>query len=200
MNGKPVVYVIAGPNGSGKTTFAREFLPRLDANFEFVNADSIAGGLSTFAPYTAAIEAGRLSLLRIRQLAQKRKNFGFETTLAGVTYAHLLKDLKRRGYVIRIYFLWLRDVNLALRRIAERVRDGGHNVPEADVRRRYAVGLRNLFTLYRPLADFLTIVDNSGKRPRLIAIGNVRCVSAIDEETMAEVERAVGIKITGIQQ
>jgi len=199
MNGKPVVYVIAGPNGSGKTTFAREFLPRLEANFEFVNADYLAGGLSPFAPYRAAMEAGRLSLRRIRQLAQERKNFGFETTLSGLTYVRLLKDLKQRGYVIRIYFLWLRDVDLALRRIAERVRGGGHNVPEADVRRRYAVGLRNLFTLYRPLADFLTLVDNSGEKPRLIATGNVLRLSVMDQETMAEIEHAVGIKITGIQ-
>jgi len=198
MNGKPVVYIIAGPNGSGKTTFAREFLPKLEANFEFVNADYLAGGLSPFAPYRAAIEAGRISLRRIRQLAEERKNFGFETTLAGVTYVHLLKDLKRRGYTIRIYFLWLRDVNLALHRIAVRVRGGGHNVPEADVKRRYAVGLRNLFTLYRPLADFLAIVDNSGQVPKVIATGDAERLSPIVEETMAEVERAVGFKVTGV--
>ncbi len=199
MNDKPIVYIIAGPNGSGKTTFAREFLPKLEANFEFVNADYLAGGLSPFAPYRAAIEAGKLSLRRIKHLAQERKNFAFESTLAGVTYVHLLKDLKRRGYEIRIYFLWLRDIDLALRRIAERVRHGGHNVPEADVRRRYAVGLRNLFTLYRPLADFLAIVDNSGQQPKMIATGDARCLTSIVEETMAEVERAAGIKVTGIQ-
>ncbi len=199
MNDKPIVYIIAGPNGSGKTTFAREFLPKLEANFEFVNADYLAGGLSPFAPYRAAIEAGKLSLRRIKHLAQERKNFAFESTLAGVTYVHLLKDLKRRGYEIRIYFLWLRDIDLALRRIAERVRHGGHNVPEADVRRRYAVGLRNLFKLYRPLADFLAVVDNSGQQPKLIATGDARCLTSIVEETMAEVERAAGFEVRGIQ-
>ena len=165
----PVVHVIAGPNGSGKTTFATEFLPRAMGCFEFINADYMAAGLSPLAPERAAFEAGRLVLSRIESLSRGRAAFGFETTLAGRTYVHLLKDLKTSGYEIRIYFLWLRNVNLALRRIAERVAHGGHNVPEIDVRRRYTAGVHNLFSLYIPVADYVSITDNSEEVPRLLA-------------------------------
>ena len=118
----------------------------------------------------------------------------------GVTYANLLKDLKRKGYIIRVYFLWLKDVDLALRRIAQQVQEGGHDVPEVDVRRRYAAGLRNLFALYRPLTDFLTIVDNSGQRPKLIATGGADSLSVFDAEAMREVERAAGIRVMGFRE
>jgi len=165
---KPQLYVIAGPNGAGKTTFAREFLPHQVACFEFVNADLIAGGLSPLAPETASIQAGRLMLNQIHAMAAQRKTFGFETTLAGRSYMRLFGDLKQRGYEIHVVFLWLPTVVIALERVAERVRKGGHNVPAGVVRRRFRKGIHNLLQPYRPLWDSISLFDNSGSPARLV--------------------------------
>lgn len=165
----PKLYVIAGPNGAGKTTFARTFLPAYVGCRQFVNADLIAGGLSPFAPETAAFSAGRLMLEQIRSLGARSRDFGFETTLSGRSYLPLLRSLKARGYSIHLFFLWIPSVELALARIAGRVREGGHNVPDAVVRRRFAKGLSNLFRVYRPLLDSWTIFDNSSEEPCVIA-------------------------------
>src|ERR1035437_6141640 len=131
------LYVIAGPNGAGKTTFAREFLPRFAKCDEFVNADLIATGLSPFLPRNAALQAGRLMLQRIGDLAAQHKSFGFETTLAGKSYARLFRHLKSQQYSIHLIFLWLPRVDLAIKRVEDRVRQGGHSVPEVDIRRRF---------------------------------------------------------------
>jgi len=125
---RPNLYIVAGPNGAGKTTFAREFLPNYAECLEFVNADLIAGGLSPFYPERAAIRAGRLMLEQIRLLASQDRDFGFETTLSGKTYVRLLTNLKAQGYRIHLYFLWIKNVDIAIERIADRVRRGGHSV------------------------------------------------------------------------
>jgi predicted ABC-type ATPase len=164
-----MVNIIAGPNGSGKTTFAREFLPSFVKCVEFINADYLAEGLSPFAPEQAAIRAGRLMLARIHELAVAGKSFGFETTLAGKSYVNLLKDLKTKGYQIHLYFLWLPKVSIALERVAQRVRKGGHDIPEDVVRRRFKAGTRNLFSVYKPLLDSWSIWDASENPPRKIA-------------------------------
>ena len=166
---RPCVYLVAGPNGAGKTTFARTFLPDYAGCNEFINADLIAGGLSPFAPEAAALRAGRLLLEQIQRLSSKRLDFGFETTLSGVTHLSLLRRLKARGYYVQLFFLWIPTVEMALARIADRVRRGGHVIPELVVRRRFAKGLRHLFTSYRPLLDSWLLFDNSGAVPRLIA-------------------------------
>ena len=119
----PNLYVIAGPNGAGKTTFAKQFLPNYAECREFVNADLIAGGISPFSPESAAIIAGRLMLERIKELANQRKDFGFETTLSGKAYAGFLKDSKKIGYRIHILFLWVRSVDIALERVSDRVKN-----------------------------------------------------------------------------
>ncbi|MBI2496241.1 MAG: zeta toxin family protein, partial [Candidatus Omnitrophica bacterium] len=149
----PNVYVIAGPNGAGKTTFAKEFLPHYAKCENFVNADLIAQGLSPFSPEAAAMRAGRLLLEQIRLLAHKHSDFGFETTLSGITYVALLRRLKAQGYRIQLFFLWIPTVEMALARIADRVRRGGHDIPERVVRRRFHKGIQNFFTRYRPLLD-----------------------------------------------
>jgi len=164
----PELFVIAGPNGAGKTTFAREFLPHFTKCREFVNADLIAGGLSPFSPATAAVEAGRIMLGKIDELAAQRQTFAFETTLSGRGYLALLKRLRNEGYRIHIVFLWLPRVDLAIQRVKERVRRGGHSVPEPDIRRRFVRGVRNLLTLYHELADTWGLFDNSGGVPRPI--------------------------------
>jgi predicted ABC-type ATPase len=166
----PTVYVIAGPNGAGKTTFASQFLPDFVKCREFLNADLIAAGLSPFAPETQNLRAGRLLLERIGELAQQRADFGFETTLSGRTYVKLLTDMKANGYHVELFFLWLPTADMAVDRVENRVAEGGHGVPPADIRRRYHAGLRNLFRLYRPILNSWWLYDASRLPPNLIAI------------------------------
>jgi predicted ABC-type ATPase len=176
------LYVIAGPNGAGKTTFAREFLPHFAHCEEFVNADLIATGLSPFFPRGSAIQAGRLVLQRINELASKGTDFGFETTLSGKRYLSLLKRLRKSGYKIHLFFLWLPEVSLAINRVQDRVRQGGHSVPESDVRRRFYRGLKHLLVEYRPLLDEWIIFDNSGETPKKVAFGTLEKREIVDSE------------------
>ena len=178
----PNLYVIAGPNGAGKTTFAKQFLPNYAECREFVNADLIADGLSPFSPESAAILAGRLMLERIKELANQRKDFGFETTLSGKAYAGFLKDSKKIGYRIHIFFLWVRSVDIALERVADRVKMGGHNVPEDVVRRRYGKGLPNFNGTYRVLSDFWAIYDNSAEVPKMVAFEKNLKLKVVDNQ------------------
>ncbi len=166
---KPNLYIIAGPNGAGKTTFARKFLPDYAKCLEFVNVDLIASGLAPFDPERATLKAGRIMLDQIHSLSKRSADFGFESTLSGRTYVKLLQEMKKRGYLIRIFFLWINDVDLALERIRLRVRNGGHAIPDATVRRRFGRSLANFLGLYKPLADSWTIFDNSGDIPKMIA-------------------------------
>jgi predicted ABC-type ATPase len=168
-NARPNLYIIAGPNGAGKTTFARKFLPQFVECLEFVNADFIAGGLSPFAPERAAIHAGRLMLEQIHSLGNRGVDFGFETTLSGKAYVKVLQDMKKGGYLIHLFFLWISDVELAVERIRLRVRNGGHPIPEDVVRRRFGRSLPNFLSFYKPLADSWAIFDNSGDVPKMIA-------------------------------
>lgn len=165
----PRVFVIAGPNGAGKTTFARRYLPHYADCDVFVNADLIAAGLSPFNPAAAAVKAGRLMLEQIEFFTELRRDFAFETTLSGRTYLNLLARLRAAGYRISLFFLWLRSAEVATERIANRVRLGGHHVPDDVVRRRYDRGLLNLFRLYRSLLDEWALYDNSGPRLVLVA-------------------------------
>jgi predicted ABC-type ATPase len=165
---RPICVVIAGPNGAGKTTFAREFLIRDAGVVHFVNADLIAGGLSPLRPGLAALAAGRLFLAELDRLAKARANFAFETTLSGQVYLARLRRWKTAGYRIEIVYLRLASTQLALRRVAARVKQGGHDVPRADVLRRFTRGWHNFLTAYRPLADVWAVYDNSGENPRLL--------------------------------
>jgi predicted ABC-type ATPase len=165
---RPRCIVIAGPNGAGKTTFAREYLPKDAGVVHFVNADLIAGGLSPLRPKSAALAAGRLFLSELDRLAKARVNFAFEATLSGLVYLTRLRRWKAAGYRIEIVFLRLPSPRLALRRIATRVKQGGHDVPRADVLRRFTRGWNNFQTTYRPLADAWALYDNSGRKPRLL--------------------------------
>lgn len=183
----PTVYVVAGPNGAGKTTFATQFLPHFAHCQEFLNADLIAAGLSPFAPETQSIRAGRLLLTRIRELTAIRQNFGFETTLAGRTYARYFREIKDQGYRIVLFFLWLPTADLAVSRVAARVRQGGHDVPEEDIRRRFKAGLQNLFGIYRPLLDRWRLFDASQLPPRLLAIEDDHQLQTLNAEAFEHV-------------
>lgn len=184
----PTVYVIAGPNGAGKTTFAAEFLPDFVNCRQFLNADLIASGLSPFAPETQNLRAGRLLLVRIKELSQAREDFGFETTLSGRTHARLLMDLKGAGYRIVLFFLWLPSADLAVIRVANRVQQGGHAVPESDVRRRFTLGLKNLFKLYRPCLDAWWLYNASRLPPELIARQEDGTLGVVDADLFAQIQ------------
>lgn len=164
----PRCIIIAGPNGAGKTTFAREFLPKYAGVVHFVNADLIAAGLSPLRPELAALAAGRLLLTELDRLAKARLDFAFESTLSGLTYLNRIKRWKAAGYGIGMVFLRLASPQLALRRIAARVKQGGHDVPRADVLRRFDRGWKNFVTVYRLHADAWTVYDNSGDSPKLL--------------------------------
>jgi len=186
---QPCVYILAGPNGAGKSTFARLFLPEYADCKEFVNADLIADGLSPFNPESLVIEAGRLMLETIETLARSRVDFGFETTLSGRGHVALISRLRSEGYRVNLFFLWLPDPNLAMARVLERVRSGGHGVPESVVRRRFHRGLDNLFRLYEPLVDSSLIFDSSGKAPRMIAFFFDGRRYVFDPSTFATIEQ-----------
>lgn len=170
-NIRPRCLIVAGPNGAGKTTFAREYLPNDVRVLNFVNADLIAGGLSPLKPELAAIAAGRLVLKEIARLVEERADFAFESTLSGLGYVSRLRDMRQRGYHIEIIYLKIVSSRLAVDRIRSRVRQGGHNVPAADVRRRFARSWQNFENHYRPLADAWAIYDNSRRSPKLIGTG-----------------------------
>lgn len=168
---RPLCIVIAGPNGSGKTTFARDFLPKEAGLVHFVNADLIASGLSPLKPDDAAIAAGRVFLSELDRLTRARESFAFESTLSGIGYAARLRNMKRAGYRIEIAYLKIGSPQLALRRISARVKQGGHNVPRADVLRRFKRSWTNFVSVYRPLADRWSVYDNSGTTAILLERG-----------------------------
>jgi len=168
---RPSVVILAGPNGAGKSTAAPELLRDALSVNEFVNADVIARGLSGFEPDRAAIAAGRIMMARLKELAARRIDFAFETTLATRSFAPWLRDLRLSGYDLHLFFLWLSSADLAIARVADRVGLGGHYVADQVVRRRYSAGVRNFFTLYRPLATTWAVYNNSGPEPVCVAEG-----------------------------
>jgi predicted ABC-type ATPase len=180
----PKVVVIAGPNGAGKSTTAPAVLRNALKVPEFVNADTIAAGLSAFSPEKVAIAAGRLMLDRVHELAREHRDFAFETTLASRSFAPWLKQLQTDGYTFHLVYLWLPTVELAVARVAERVRRGGHAVPESTVRRRYDRSLANFFTIYSRFADSWVMLDNSiRRRPRVVAKRSIgRPIRALDAD------------------
>lgn len=170
----PQVIVIGGPNGAGKSTIAKAVLKDTLGITEFVNADTIAAGLSGFEPERAAFAAGRVMLARLHELAAARQSFAFESTLASRSFAPWLRGLAAGGYDVLLLYIWLRSPRLALQRVRARVRQGGHSVPSETVRRRYRRSAANLVNLYLPIAEeFGTwrVYDNSTPSPRQVADG-----------------------------
>jgi predicted ABC-type ATPase len=168
--GKKII-IVAGPNGAGKTTFALEFLPNEAGCPEFVNADLIAAGLSPFAPELAAVKAARIMLEQIYGHVRKGISFAFETTLSGRSYAQLIPDWRKQGYIIKLFFLSLPSEEMAIERVRQRVTVGGHNVPENVVRRRFQKGLINFEELYKSIVDEWVLYDNTGDQPVVIDEG-----------------------------
>lgn len=168
MEEAPRIIIIAGPNGAGKTTFAREFLPGEAACPVFVNADLIAAGIAPFAPETASLQAGRLMLQELARHFAARTSFAFETTLSGRGYLRLIRDWQNAGYRVKLIFLQLASADEAIARVAQRVKQGGHNIPEDVIRRRFAAGTHNFERLYAPVVDGWALYDNAGSDPVLI--------------------------------
>lgn len=168
---RPRCLLIAGPNGAGKTTFAREYLPNDARVLNFVNADLIASGLSPLRPELAAVAAARLMLEEIERLVARREDFAWESTLSGLAHVNRLQTMKQLGYHVEIIYLRLASPRLALRRIGARVRQGGHDVPKADVLRRFSRSWENFQARYCPMADSWAVYDNSSRPPKLVESG-----------------------------
>jgi predicted ABC-type ATPase len=167
----PNLYIIAGCNGAGKTTASYTILPEMLNCKEFVNADSIAFGLSPFNQGEVAIEAGRIMLNRIDALLQSKEDFAIETTLASKSYVAFINKARDAGYKITLVYFWLSSPREAQQRVASRVKNGGHHIPDEIVQRRYYRGLYNLHRLYIPVCDFWIIVNNDTGKPELIVSG-----------------------------
>ena len=165
MANAPNVLILAGPNGAGKTTFAREFV-RKELGFKhFVNADLIAAGMSPFEPELAAIAAGRVMLDQIKHLVRSRENFVIETTLSGLGYARHIRNWRASGYHVSLIFLSLRSANVALERVRNRVKQGGHNIPPDVIKRRFIAGLENFNKIYKDVVDEWQVLDNTDADP-----------------------------------
>jgi predicted ABC-type ATPase len=162
------LYIIAGCNGAGKTTASFSILPEILNCKEFVNADEIAKGISPFNPDGVSIEAGRIMLVRIKELLKNNEDFAFETTLASLTFIKFIEEAQRSFYLVTLIFLWLDSEELAISRVQNRVKEGGHNIPENTIRRRYHSGVKNLFRKYWELPNNILIYDTSNGLPEII--------------------------------
>ena len=180
----PRLYIIAGCNGAGKTTASYTILPDMLNCDEFVNSDEIAKRLSPNKPEESAVRASRLMMERIEELIDKGETFGVETTLATRTLVRVIAEAQQKGYVVTLVFFWLKMPELAVERVKLRVEAGGHYVPEATIRRRYDVGIRNLFNPYIPVCDYWIMIDNSNNPSTIIAEGGTSVVTKIHNKTL----------------
>jgi predicted ABC-type ATPase len=169
---KKIIYVIAGCNGAGKTTASYTILPEILDCKIFVNADEIAKGLSPFDVESVAFESGRIMLERIDNLISENKSFSIETTLSSKSYKNIFANAINKGYTIKLLFFWLHNESLAIKRVKTRVKEGGHNITEIVIKRRYQRGIDNLFKIYLPLLSEIMIFDNSDDTIELVATGN----------------------------
>lgn len=191
----PDLFIIAGPNGAGKSTYVKRFLPEEMRCREFVNADLIAAGLSPFAPQNVAFQAGRIMLKRLRELFGQRASFSFETTLTGFGYTHLLAEMQAAGYRIRLDYLWIPNLDITRNRVRQRVRKGGHDIPDEVQQRRFGKGLRLLWSHYRPLVNYWRLFDNAGENPHLVVEEQNGVLQVWDASKLAEIESSANLQL-----
>jgi predicted ABC-type ATPase len=175
----PTIYLIAGCNGAGKTTFAKEFLPTEVKCLRFLNADEIARGLSPLKPSAGAVRAARLLLMQIDECLRYHETFALETTLSGKTYIRLFQRARKLGYEIELHYLWLSSPEQAIARVRQRVQQGGHHVPAADIRRRFKRSLVHLLDDYLPLASRWAIWDSRGLPAKRLAISATHDIESV---------------------
>lgn len=188
----PQIIFLAGPNGAGKTTAAPTLLRGQLRVSQFVNADVIARGLAGFDPGSAAFEASRIMLARLNALAEASVSFAFETTLAARTLAAWLPSRMAQGYETNLVYLWLPSADLAVARVEELVRRGGHGLTQTTIRRRYARSLKNLMTIYLPIVSAFRVYNSAGATPELIARGaNGRPTTVLDKKLWRQIEEQV---------
>lgn len=193
MDSEKRLYIISGCNGAGKTTASYTLLPEVFGCKEFVNADEIAKGLSPFNPEGVAIDAGKVMIQRITDLLAREETFAIETTLASRSLNNLVSKAQASGYSVKLLFFWLNSTKLAMRRVAQRVKEGGHNIPVNVIRRRYVAGIKNLFKIYIPHVDNWLIADNSSVPRTLVAEGGRELKTVIyDNERYNELLKYVG--------
>jgi predicted ABC-type ATPase len=177
----PDLYIIAGCNGAGKTTASFTILPEILNCKEFVNADEIARGLSPFQPESVSFQASRIMIERINELLSTGESFAFETTLTTISYLKTIELAKHQGYTVRLFFFWLNDSTLAIKRVKKRVNEGGHNIPEDVIERRYHRGIHNLLNRFIPVCDTWLVIDNSEEPHKFVADGLLNSVTHIYE-------------------
>ena len=163
------IILLGGPNGAGKTTTARVLLPESFKLYPFLNADDIARGISPQNVEGAALAAGRLLIEKMRLHTSEGRSFALETALSGKSFLPLLKSCKENGWTISLFYFWLPSPEHSIVRVANRVRQGGHSIPDEVIFRRFRTGLWNMRHLYLPLADTAAIYDNSQRQRILIA-------------------------------
>jgi len=191
----PTLYIIAGPNGVGKTTFADRYLPDEAKQLEFVNTDLIARGLSPYDPESVAIEAGKIALKRIRELIEHRIGFTWETTMSGRTAVKWLRQARESGYDLKAYFLWVREPEIVIGRVRQRVTEGGHNIEEEVSRRRFFKTIQNFFVIYRPLIHTWKLIENNLQRPRLLAVEKYGRLAVRDPARLAQIQQEAEVEI-----
>jgi predicted ABC-type ATPase len=175
----PTIYLIAGCNGAGKTTFAKEFLPKEVKCLRFLNADEMARGLSPLKPSAGAIWAARLLLTQVDEHLRRRETFALESTLSGKTYIRLFNRACQLGFEIELHYLWLSSPAQAIARVRQRVQQGGHHVPAGDIRRRFKRSLIHLLDDYLPLATRWAVWDSRGLPAKRLAISGENDIESV---------------------
>ncbi len=190
---QPTCWIIAGPNGAGKTTFALRYLPDVANCRNFINADSIAAGLSPLSPGTRLRAASRLFLEEIENQVQARQDFAFETTLAGRSYLKLIRRLRSDGWRVELTYLALSSVAMSRMRVAERVAHGGHDIPLADIERRFPRSLKNLLTEFVGIADYTQCFMNDGQVPKPVFTQEGEVRNILEPELFERLRQGAGL-------
>ena len=178
----PNLFVIGGCNGAGKTTASLNILPEILDCKEFVNADTIAYGLNPLMPESVAFEAGKIFLNRINELIGEKKDFAVESTLASKSLANIIHKARKSGYKTNLIYFWLQNYEVAIERVAERVKLGGHNIPEEVIVRRYYRGINNFFEIYNKISDYWIVMDNTENKTVYVAEGNDKKITDIKDK------------------